>query len=252
MSKFLSFNENDPQSQVRQVITQNFEKSTIVPENKTTSAKLYSLVGVNSQGAQQLYHAKDGEDYLSPETGIMKNNPGDQTIQGSLTAGGLTISDGGAIIADHLYVYDTNAAGAPSFTVSKNKATVCYGTLEVKNTAVVRNRLTVDGGINSTGQVNNFGNSNFLDINATGTGNISRVETSSMHCQIGTVDRTLWVGEGTTANSTLTVNGKATFNNTITMSNPGDISISYVRPLRVANRAPNNGELAYGTLWGQY
>lgn len=252
MSKFLSFKANDPQSEVRKIITDNFSKTTSVPEDKTTPGKLHALVGVNSPGAQELYHAKDGQDYLSPDTGVMKDNPGDQTIQGSLTVDGLTVSDGGAIIADHLYVYDTNAQGAPSFTVSKNKATVCYGTLEAKNTVVVRNRLTVDGGINSTGQANNFGNSNFLDINATGTGNINRVETSSMHCQIGTVDKTLWVGQGFTANSTATINGATTFNNHITMSNPGDISISYVRPLRTANRAPNNGEIAYGTLWGQY
>lgn len=252
MSKFLSFKANDPQSEVRKIITDNFSKTTSVPEDKTTPGKLHALVGVDSPGAQELYHAKDGQDYLSPDTGVMKDNPGDQIIQGSLTVDGLTVSDGGAIIADHLYVYDTNAQGAPSFTVSKNKAVVCYGSLEVKDAAVVRSRLTVDGGINSTGGTNNFGNGHFSYVSVSGQADINTVGATTVNCTNATIENTLLVKKGVTANSTLNVKGNATFNGSITMSNPGDISISYVRPLRTANRAPNNGEIAYGTLWGQY
>lgn len=252
MSKFLSFKANDPQSEVRKIITDNFSKATSVPEDKTTPGKLHALIGVASPGAQELYHAKDGQDYLSPDTGIVKNNPGNQVIQGNLTANGLTISNGGAIIADHLYVYDTNAEGAPSFIINKNKSTVCYGTFETKDSTIVRGKLTVDNGITSTGQINYFGSINTIDAVVTRNATINNLTSTALQVETGTINKTLTVGQNLISNGTLTIAGAATFNNSITMSSPGDISISYVRPMRTANRAPNNGELAYGSLWGQY
>ena len=165
----------------------------------------------------------------------MKNG-GDQVINGKITANGLTVSDGGAIIADHLYVYDTNAEGAPSFTVSKNKAAVSYGTFEAKGAATFGQRLTVNGGIVSTGSSNTLGVSNFSTIGVSGTGTIANLSSTS----------------AVTLNGILKVEGQVTMNNRVVIPSPGDISVVYARPLRAVNRKPNNGEVAYGTLWGQY
>ena len=68
MPKFSEFKANDAQSEVRKIITDNFKIATNIPEDKTNNNnKLFALVGVASSGDQQLLHAKDGVDYLSPE-----------------------------------------------------------------------------------------------------------------------------------------------------------------------------------------
>ena len=252
MPKFSEFKANDAQSEVRKVITDNFKIATNIPEDKTNNNnKLFALVGVASSGDQQLLHAKDGVDYLSPETGLMKNG-GDQVINGKITANGLTISDGGAIIADHLYVYDTNAEGAPSFTVSKNKAAVSYGTFEAKGAATFGQKLTVNGGIVSTGATNTLGTSNFSTIGVSGTGTIANLSSTSAVIGSANIKSGLDVGGPATLKGILKVEGQVTMNNRVVIPNPGDISVVYARPLRAVNRKPNNGEVAYGTLWGQY
>ena len=251
MPKFSEFKANDAQSEVRKVITDNFKIATNVPEDKTNNNKLFAMVGVAESGSQQLFHAKDGTDYLSPETGVMKNG-GNQIINGSITADGLTISDGGAIIADHLYVYDTNAEGAPSFTVSKNKATVSYGTFEAKGAATFGQKLTVNGGIVSTGATNTLGTSNFSTIGVSGTGTIANLSSTSAVIGSANIKSGLDVGGPATLKGILKVEGQVTMNNRVVIPNPGDINVVYARPLRAVNRKPNNGEVAYGTLWGQY
>ena len=251
MPKFSEFKANDAQSEVRSVITNNFKIATNIPEDKISDTKLFAMVGVAAAGDQQLLHAKDGVDYLSPDTGLMKDG-GDQVINGKITADGLTISDGGAIIADHLYVYDTNAEGAPSFTVSKNKAVVSYGTFKAKGAATFGQRLTVNGGIVSTSSANTLGTSNFSTIGVSGTGTIATLNSTKATIGSATINSSLTVGGAIAANSTITVGGQVTMNSTVVIPKPGDISVTYARPLKAVNRKPNNGEVAYGTLWGQY
>ena len=250
MAQFLEFKPNDAQSEVREVINNNFKNATLKP-SENSGEKLFSIVGVQEANSQQLNYAKDGLDYLSPETGVMKDS-GDQIINGKVTAEGLVISDKGAVIAKHLYVYDTNEEGSPSFVVNEDKSSIAYGTLEVQKDTTLKQKLTVENGIESVNTKNNLGESDFTNIKVSNTGTFTTL--SATNSTLGTLQVTgnASVNGTTTLKNSLTISGRVTMNERVLIPAPGEISINYVRTLKAVNRAPKNGEVAHGTLWGQY
>lgn len=253
MANFSEFKANDPQYEVRQIITENFRIATKIPEDKTTESPLYSLVGVETANDQQLRHAIDGVDYLSPNTGLSKDSTEEQNVKGGLKTKKLTVSNEGALIADHLYVHNQDENGEPSMKVENDKSTTLFGTLETKGATTLKDKLTVEKGItaSNTETPNELGNSNFSTIKVTDTATATTVKATEITSTNITTNTFSATGNASVSGNT-TLNGSVTMNNRVIVPSPGAINVNYVRPLRAFNRAPSNGEVPYGTLWGQY
>lgn len=178
---------NNPMAEARARVKENFDQTALVPINNTSPTHSVQVVGINPtlpitdiENRQKMYVAKDGRDYLSPSTGVMKN--GDQVINGNLTVTGnisgtsLVISNGGAKISNFLKIYnssshidsnlslyvDTSRNGTiyGNFTVGKvlnvSGNSIIRGTLNVNNSAffnasVVMNSLTIQNGLSLSG-----------------------------------------------------------------------------------------------------
>lgn len=249
MSQFLEFKPNDAQSDVREIITTNFKNATLKPENKTENTKLFSLVGISAEGEQQLYNAKDGLDYLSPETGISKDGA-DQIINGKLATKELEVSPNGALITDHLFVYNRDNEGDPSFTIENNKKLTSYGESSFKENSTFEKKVTVGGGIISSENKNNLGDSDFSNINVTSAGTLVFLKATNATLNSLLVNTTLEVNGAATLNSTLHVKGRTTFDSRVDVAAPGNLGVTLVRPMYVGTTEPVS--LASGTLYGQY
>lgn len=249
MAEFLNFNPNDSQAQVRQVILSNFSNATLKPESRSEQNKLYGLVGVASEGSQQLLIAKDGTDYLSPVTGITKNNS-NQTINGQLSVQTLNVATGGAKIANSLYVYSPSIDNTVSFSIDSSKKLTAYGNAEFKENVIVIKKLTVNGGIESLNGTSKFGATQCSGLTVSGTGTITTLKATNATLNGATVSGILTVNGEARLNSTLKVGGNTTFAKQVEITAPGAITSKLVRPLYVGTSAP--GSLSYGVLYGQY
>ena len=249
MALLQKFSANQTQAQVRSIINSNADVAAIKPEEKTSSSTLGAMVGVTTKGEQQLRFASDGQDYLSPLTGISKSLP-DQTISGKLKVNSLEVGPNGAIIYKSLKVNNTNKDGTTIFEILSDGTTRVLGSLEVTGILNALNNVNISGSLNARGNNNVLGNTNVtnLVVADTFTGLVLNSTTSSL----GTATAaSLHVTGTTTLSGAMSVSGHTTFNNDVTISNPGSPTVAFVRPLFIGT-GPVPASLPVGVLYGQY
>ena len=238
---------NVAQSEIRENINYNFKQTALKPEEKTDENKLSSIVGVKNLEEQQLYKAKDGIDYLSPETGVSKDG-GSQQINGDLTCNGLNVTTNGAIIKDHLIVQDPN--GEASFSVQTDKHSLVSGLLDVIDDTTLHKNLQVLGSITNN-QENSLGKTTFTELSC--NGKVTGYDTYLTFLRVtnNTELQKLSV-LGDTSLRNLNINGNVSVIGRITFGNaPGSLGDSLVRPMH-AGPSDVGGYLTYGSIYAQY
>lgn len=248
MANFNKFNANDQMSAVRETINNNFDNAALKPVEKTAGDKA-AIVGLMNPGEQKLIIAVDGLDYLSSATGVKKE--GNQTIDGKLQTNELEITNNGAKVAKTFSVFNTTINGAPSFTVDSSKATIAYGSFEVRGLSSFKDKVTFSKGITSNSAENSLGRSTFSNVNAS-EGSIETFQSLNATFYNATVNTDLKVKGTATFDQNTTISGQLTVKKELMLPSPGKPNGWYARPMYITNRAPYNGEVQYGTLWGQY
>ena len=253
----LPIRKDKPMAEARERVDSNFAQTVLYPS--ATNPNRLHIVGMLTSQKQQAYYATDGRDYLSPDTGIMKDG-GNQTINGDLIVNGkisgksLAIDDGGATIATHFSVYrytKNTSADSLSFRVWTDRSTTAYGTLtsqgyfQVNNNARITGTLTV----NSTC---NLGTITTPGLTVNGNASVSNAlscNTFTAHTSILT--NNIQNNQSIRTNS-ITANSISTFNDRLEVFNGGDPSQMYlVRPMYCGTgNVPGN--LPIGHLYGQY
>lgn len=265
MANFSSFEPDKPMSQIRGIINTNFTLTTEKPKDKENTNKKLTMVGVLIKNSQDLYHAIDGVDFLSPATGVQKEDPSDQNMKGNLKVPELEVgpkadgAPGSAIVHGPLTVYgDTTKPTKITLSTGANGVTQISEDLDVSRNITAGGTITSKGGINASTAndgsylTNNLGIGNFWNINVGNNATIGNQLSVANSATVGS----LVVNNGSALNGTTQISGaltcksQATFNGSIVMTSPGSFSNSYVRPLQVGTSAPSY--LAPGTLYGQY
>ena len=254
----LPVRQDKPMAEARERIDGNFAQTVLYPS--TTNPNRLRILGMLTTNKQQAYYATDGRDYLSPDTGVMKNG-GNQTINGDLVVNGkitgnsLVIDAGGATIATTFSVYrysNDTSANALSFRVWSDRTTRAYGTLTSDGVFYAKAGMSVTGTIVAPSNGHNMGTITTTGLTVNGNAAVS----SALSCNTFTAHTSILTNNiqnnQSIRTNSITANSISAFNDRLEVFNGGDPARMYlVRPMYCgAGTVPSN--LPIGHLYGQY
>lgn len=249
MAILQKFSANQTQAQVRSIINGNTDVVAIKAEEKSSSTTLGAMVGVAAKGDQQLRYATDGQDYLSPLTGVSKTLP-EQTISGKLKVNSLTVGPNGATVYQSFKVNDTDENETTIFEVLSDGSTKVLGALETTGILTALSNIGVAGKLTVSGNGNSLGDTTISKLVV-----VSTVTTATLNATTSTLGAatasSMHVTGGTTLSGNLAVAGHTTFNNDVSIPSPGSPTLAFVRPLYIGT-GPVPASLPVGVLYGQY
>lgn len=263
------------QSLARTNVNTNFTITALTASGQYPSATRLNIMGglVNNQ---QLYIARDGSDYLSATTGVLKGTaatPIDQTIYGNLTVtgwikaggdmmtdgfligSGISINNNGSrspnIIVNQLWV-GARYSDLPSFVIGADRNSVAYGTLTVGSTLTVNGYSTIVNTLTAHGLITapvgiTAGASTF-----TGAITSNVLPTYTAFSTVGGIS-TGTLSANSIVASYITSNSGAHIEGPLEIQNSGDPANKYyVRPLYIGTAAAGSAGIPVGCLYGRY
>lgn len=254
----LPVRQDKPMAEARERIDGNFAQTVLYPS--TTNPNRLRILGMLTTDKQQAYYATDGRDYLSPDTGVMKNG-GNQTINGDLIVTGkisgnsLVIDSGGATIATTFSVYRYSkdvSANSLSFRVWSDRTTRAYGTLTSDGVFYAKAGMSVTGTIVASSNGHDMGTITTTGLTVRGSATvIDTITCDRLIANASITTNNIQNNQNIITNS-ITARSISAFNDRLEVfngGNPGQMNL--VRPMYCGpGTVPSN--LPIGHLYGQY